>query len=305
MNPVAAPVRHAMAVITALVLAAGVTTAVTGRGVDKDRVRTTGAPTSTPGGAGATSTTGVGEATTTTGVSSGGGAGGTSPTTLGSGGGAAGGGGSGAAGKPGPLRPPALGTYRYDRTSTDPEDDDRVVVVTVAKRPGAGSDVTLDVSDDHEETKSTVAWRSDGVFMLETKIDSEEVSSSCDWNPDVRMYPAALSAGTTWESDSSCTVTTSLGSFKLRIVTRSKVLRAERATVGGTAVDVWVIDEATEATFEEPRSGHKGTQRATGVSFFAPGHGIDVKSKLHVDAVEGGAREAYDEERTLQSLKPG
>lgn len=193
------------------------------------------------------------------------------------------------AGNPGAIQAPALGIYSFVSCADGSPVDDE----TIREGASGGGKVRRLISHTQQgvQLTETVAYGPEGVIQESLNVTAFGQQANCDWNPDIVEYPANLSVGATWSVKSQCT--TSFGQFKVEGT--GKVLGRKTVTIGGTAVNTWVIE--TKIKLQTPQ----GNQQADELDYFDPSRGIDLYRKTVASDGEGGTVTVV---RRLASLTP-
>ena len=171
---------------------------------------------------------------------------------------------------PGGNQPPLVGTYTY-ASCTDASDTTNVKVAAGKNSNGV---TRRDVSEDAQGTPQTAteAWGPNGVLMEVLTINYGAVPITCDWQPDVLLFPAQLSVGKAWNADSKCTVQGPNGSTTIHFVANAKVSDRVNITIGATAVNTWVVD--ADITLETGQPGGAVTEHRT--EYYDPARGLSI-----------------------------
>jgi hypothetical protein len=205
--------------------------------------------------------------------------------------------------RPGPLQPAAAGSYRYAVTCTGSmqasgEETDRY------RREGtAGGDtqasVTVSSLCPPGSVRTEVAWNASGYYVRAQTISG----SLCTWTPPLATILVPLAVGKQWSLTSTCTYRlSSKGNVTLRLTGKVSVIGTARVKVGGTAVDVWVVDSnvdisgtagSTEFTIDQASS-----QR------IAPAAGIPVFEQRTTTQTLAGRTTSLVQRRQLETLQP-
>lgn len=196
--------------------------------------------------------------------------------------------------------PPAAGTYPYvlrysDDEGVSAEATGRLVVQAAREADGENRQTHVYTDQVYGTQSQALAWRGDGVFLRLIDDGSGAEGNSCDYEPDVLLYPLPTTVGHAWETDTACADDPD----GRRLMMSSTVERADRITVGGEKVDVFVITTTEEGTEEE------GSYAVTQTTYFAPSVGLDVKTEadFRFDEDDGSTSE-WNEEYELKTLKP-
>lgn len=252
-----------------------------------------------------------GDTTSTTGPegssdagSSGNGEGGDAP--AGGSGGTAGGGGSGGAAAPATdgaaaskapnpsqqWTPPKDGTYKY---KVEGEEEHKETVIRTLSNAGGVVRQSLSGVGSVGSGDVETVWNGQGWTWERINASANGQSSSCAFEPPLQTLPQPVKTGASWSFDSRCTFTYGATTVVVHVQGSGKVTGADRVDVGGTLVDVWVVERQQKVTVsyggkEYPSEG-KSTEK------WSPAHGLLVESRT-----EGGQDGA--ESRKLVSLKP-
>lgn len=218
--------------------------------------------------------------------------------------------------RPSPTRP---GQYTYKTKSdanatagtfTTQINDERDVNVRYESVPPANGE-----QRDREKTESSGssggfnfsgnsdrerAWRSNGVFTTSesgggSSDGGEEISGSCDWDPDVQDLAFPLRDGASWTWDSKCDMRSENMSGTQTWRGEARVTGVETASVGGREVRVLVIERRSEkvsdVTYRQEGRESKGrsTFQETTRQLFAPSVSLTVRSDTDFKGTfEGG-----------------
>lgn len=87
-------------------------------------------------------------------------------------------------------------------------------------------------------TTVSLAWRSDGRYTRSFEEKSEEYEASCNFEPDVLEAPSPMVVGKQWTTKTACPD----HEPPLNLEGTSKVVRADRITIGGKPLAVYVIE---------------------------------------------------------------
>jgi hypothetical protein len=195
--------------------------------------------------------------------------------------------------------PPAEGTYPYRLRLVDDEETleakGRLVVQAARQAEGETRQSHVYTDEVYGTQNQAHAWRGDGVFLRLIDDGSGAEDNSCDFEPDILLYPLPLTVGHAWEADSACADDPDGD----RATTFSKVERADRISVGGQKVDVFVIRRTRESTDAD------GSFSVTETVYFAPSVGVDVRMEADYRVSEtGGSPTEWREEYELETLTP-
>lgn len=175
-------------------------------------------------------------------------------------------------GAPANSTAPAVGVYSYVNCSDGSAGTDSKVEVGSAVDGKTRRRVTVS-----RQGSSITEIRSytDGAVTLEgLDIASPYGTIHCDINPDVVETPGGLAKGKQWSGSGSCDQPAPIG--KITFSGSGKVTGAKTVTIGGTAVQVWVI----ETTLKVTAAGQ--TQNTSAISYYDPSRGIDVYQQATV-----------------------
>lgn len=146
------------------------------------------------------------------------------------------------------------------------------------------------VIDDNEHdsfsTRTTYAWRPDGVYVLSTHEDGIDHDERCDFEPDLLVYPSPMVVGKQWTLSSACA--------PVRVEATSRVVRMETVSVGGRRVAVHVVETQGRVSGEGAEAGFHS------VDWFSVEHGLSVREETTYTAPQGEYKEANE----LLSLDP-
>ena len=230
-----------------------------------------------------------------------------------SGGTAATGGGQdlGAPEDPGPVTPPAAGTYKYKMT-TNGETKEATSKVENLGKEGDETRQRMTITGENGEFRNEVSWLKEQMLVRRSTIVSGQFQLDCDWTPDfmqAQYKNGKLSKGDSWSADSSCQTTANNVPITVRQQLQATVGDLQRMVIGGEKVDVWAINFThkleVSGTAPPPGGQFSSTTESTGTSFFSPKHGLNVRetSRSKTTSSRGQPREDTSE-RELQSLKP-
>ena len=197
---------------------------------------------------------------------------------------------------PGPAKAPALGTYKYSMTITDDEgtrtSEHDAKVEAGQDSPGVTRRVTTR-KDESSTLKTTEAWAANGVnqerIHISTSSGGQNAEFDCDWQPDVLVYAQPLSVGAKWTVDSSCETTAGGQPVKLREQGERRVTGRATTTVGGTQVNVWIIETSGKLTVTSGASVLR-TDEVEAVSHFEPTRGVEVYDKTTTKSAASAAQ---------------
>lgn len=194
--------------------------------------------------------------------------------------------------RPKPAHAPEAGTYTFKRTDASGTADEHLVV----EDAGGGRQ-----TERHPDITDEVQWSSSGKFARATTFGTPPNGVRCDWNPDWAEYAFPLTAGKSWTVKSSCHPA---ATASVEIVASLRVTRAERTSVGGTTVDVWVILTDATITFRTPQG--TDVEKVQDEDHFAPDHGITVHEKTTSSGTDPATGKSTNdtETRELVSLYP-
>lgn len=198
---------------------------------------------------------------------------------------------AGAAAGPDPaaaITPPAVGVYQFVSCT----DSSKSADYTIAKGSTADRRLVTQEQAGVEQT-TTVQYRGDGSYQESVTL-GVGFAVKCDWDPDVLQYPQPLANGKTWTVESKCTITTPQGNVTLRISGSGKVSGRVTTSVGGTAVNAWIVETVYKL------STPNGDVNASAREYFDPVHGLAVYRHVETKTAQGSG--TVDEK--LKSLTP-
>jgi hypothetical protein len=200
---------------------------------------------------------------------------------------------------PGPTKPPAAGTYRYKLA--DPNDTSRSSENTyvVAVQPDQnGAHVRKETYQSGQGTaENVVAYAGDAVRILTSHLGGQ-TPVDCTWAPPITQYALPFALNKAWSSDSKCTATVSGGKTTVERKVDDKVTGKAVDIIGNTSVRVWVVQEHSITTINNPFFSLKIDDTLT--RHWSPDFGL-VTFEHDEQTVNGGTDVS---ERTLQNLKP-
>lgn len=197
--------------------------------------------------------------------------------------------GLGAAQDPGPTVAPRPGKYRYKAEGEggvpgSPQQSgngEGVTTIEDVSRSGGVIKQTIQLEGQGFDSVSDIEWHSDKVLVTHSTFTFGGNTGDCDWSPDYVQSVLPLAKGTTWNSESSCTVT----GFGVPIIvnrsTSNQVAGLVRIQVAGQVVDVWQIESQDEITFASSKIDSETT------SYFSPKHGLIVSSNGTSEGSDG------------------
>ena len=239
--------------------------------------------------------------------------------------------------RPSPTRP---GSYTY-RTKSNAQasagtfttqiDDDREVTFRYESAPPANGE-----QRDHEKTESSGssggfnfsgtgdrqrAWRTNGMFVTTesgggSSEGGEEVTASCDWEPDIQELAFPLRQGASWSWDSTCESKSENFDSSQRWRGQARVTGVQTASVGGREVRVLVIERQSERTADSTyrQDGRemksKSVFQETTRQLFAPSVALTIRTdtdfKGSFEGSQPGASGRFEGkmETELRSLDP-
>lgn len=202
------------------------------------------------------------------------------------------------------VKPPAAGTYRYDRKITEGEDTEEKqadVKFEAACTEGGVTRQKMVVKEEQGTFTNTLAWTADGVRLELTHLESSFGTYDCDWAPDSLEIALPLAAGKTWTLDSTCTANVEFRGQPMAITIHRtgqfKVTGQKKEDIGGSSVTVWVV-EGTSVV--ETSGGFNQRQESQSLAHLAPDHGLRVYTK---EVTKGTVGDVTVEQK-LTSLKP-
>lgn len=184
----------------------------------------------------------------------------------------------GAAQDPGPPSPPRPGVYKQRATTTSngstTTSDLTVTIENEASKPELTQRVTI--STDKGSSVSELAWRPDAVMLLSNTFGSGANASTCKWAPAIESMPTSMAAGTTWSSDSTCSMSAYGRTETMHETMQAKILRLERISEAGRVIDCWV---ASRTVHIEGAGVYPFTVDTTTTDWFTPKYGEIAKSE--------------------------
>lgn len=204
----------------------------------------------------------------------------------------------------GAVKPPAAGTYRYDRKITEggeTEEKQADVKFEPACTEGGVTRQKMVVKEEQGTFVNTLGWSADAVRLELTHLESSFGAYDCDWAPDSLEIALPLAVGKAWTLDSSCTANVEFRGQSMAITIRRtgefKVTAQKRDDVGGSSVTVWVVEGKSVI---ETSGGFNQRQEVESIAHLAPDHGLRVYTK---EVTKGTVGDVTVEQK-LTSLKP-
>lgn len=190
--------------------------------------------------------------------------------------------------------PPKDGKYTY---KTEGEKDAQEVTVKTTDRSGGEvrQSTTGQFGGGGGSGSVETVWNSKGYYWERLSGGDGAASGACDFQPPLHLLAQPLAVGATWSFDSRCTITFGAESVVIHIFGTSRVTKADLVQVGGTVVDVWVIDR--DMTTDFTYNGKANTTKAKATESWAPAYGLNVVS---VRTDEHG----QTSKKSLESLEP-
>lgn len=214
-----------------------------------------------------------------------------------------------ASGDPGGVVPPKPGRYPYTSTRTtegqpgSPATSFDVEVTTTSSSAGGEVRQTFTEKRKDAEPSQRVIWRGDSRLEDAFVVTAGDDRFECDWAPDERVLALPLRTGASWQSNATCSINTGTTVFEVKRADTARVSGTRRVAVGGTEVDVWVVertttDVTTRSRVETNRQDHTIEQ------LWAPAQGLLVREVRR--SVEKTSSETIrrTDERQLQRLTP-
>lgn len=202
---------------------------------------------------------------------------------------------------PGPMKPPAVGTYTYKFVyADDPSKNANITQQYEAQPDQNGAVRRKETYPDGQGNKLTndVSYGADGVRIHASHIVATQATIDCAWSPPILVFLVPLSIGKTWGYESSCTTSASGAQVTVKRKGDDKVTGKALDIVGNTSVRTWVIEEHVVTTVT---SAFGPTSRDAVVTrHWSPDYGLITFEK------ESGTTngQKYLTERTLQDVKP-
>jgi hypothetical protein len=210
-----------------------------------------------------------------------------------------------------PVTPPAPGRYQYKLTSRretagiPAESRSGKYALTVKDERGGGQEVrqALVFNTGASVHERQVSWRATGMSLLAEIRGGQGQAATCDWKPDPLELRLPLAAGAAWTAESTCRIEALGAPTILKLVTKRRVTGTETAKVGGTDVEVYVVEGTVSLTVQAGASFSR--QDATTKDLFAPSHGLMVRSSTTATTIDPTGRGTdQTDELELVSLKP-
>jgi hypothetical protein len=202
-------------------------------------------------------------------------------------------------GNTGAVGLPAPGVYEYDVTGSEqlargPVSIDRelpAVAPMIVRHTGGGYETDLRYSDGHTEL-SRYDLRPAGAYVTFARTVVETPLSTTtrdrEWTPPLLRFPIRPKVGRDWGGPFTA------GDLTLQI--RNEVLSFEKATIGGRAVNAFVIESRQRITGEY-------TGERTETFWYSPATGLVVKYTIE-STLDGPTDFDITAEQTLRSLEP-
>ncbi len=199
---------------------------------------------------------------------------------------------------PRPAAPTSLATragrYTYDSRGTvtaggAPRTVSGTATLTVDPPTGDTQSAVLEGDQGRTETESVL--RADGRYLARLLLTTPAFSKEFAASPPVLLLPEGAPVGRTW----SFTVRSTDG--KTTATARNRVLRSERVTVGGRAVDTRVVETVLALRGDVVYDG-------TTTSNYAPAQRLAVKERGRGKGTVSGVAFSTDTTSALRSLDP-
>lgn len=307
-------VRAALGAVTAVMLVAGLVAVVMADdGGDRAVVRTATPSSTAPAGADGAEEQGTGGGEAATDATPGAGSAPASGPNAAQGGGTSAttaapapppGSAPEAIGQPQPAR---VGTYTYTVTVDGESSEATQTVEAMSGAPAGETRQAQTTKTKQGDVRNQVRWAADAVYLESTSgSGGGGPGGDCDWNPDVVLLQLPLAKGKGWVSESSCSGQSAYGPYTLKARFESSVTGTARRTVGGEAVDVWVVQTKRhiEITAQYQGQQFNVTEDGTSTTFFAPRQGMTVREESSSTASFPTGQRKTTTTRDLQRLTP-
>jgi hypothetical protein len=191
--------------------------------------------------------------------------------------------------QPGPLRPPAPGSYPIRFVSSG-EAMDGILVIDDEhwQRRRVGSEV---------RSVQQLTWGDRGAVLAASGEPGED--GSCRWDGPAVAVPNDLGEGRSWSSRTTCR--SEVAGAPVRVVRReqARVSKRARTQLDGRTVDTWVIDREIALTIEAET--FTTTSVSISTELFSPDLGLAVyqTSRTDVPMPDGTVRSVYASEEVL------
>lgn len=174
--------------------------------------------------------------------------------------------------EPPAVTPPRPGTYIYS-TSTDGQRSETTIHVENNDSDGEERRQTITRKSEDGERRSQVAWRTDGIYVRQTRTSNPE--ATCDWEPDFRLLALPLADGVTWSYSTTCE--TQLGPAPVTVKREGHfaVHGPVTVNVANAQIDTWEIRGTENQTVSGAFSGNSTDESVT---YYSPAHGLEVRS---------------------------
>jgi hypothetical protein len=147
------------------------------------------------------------------------------------------------------------------------------------------------LSSDDSETVSVFRLAATALRLVSLSTTQSGVAKEFRPDPPVAFAPIPLAVGDTWQ----WTITSTDG--KTKVHQSSKVLRTERRTIGGTAVDTFVVQTTVTISGDLNATTNQ-------TSWVSPAHGIQVRTEQTTKGSFGTLTFTSSSTSELTSLQP-
>lgn len=209
-------------------------------------------------------------------------------------------------GEPAQPQPTKAGSYTYEMT-VDGETSEASYLVEPAQGGAGETRQVHTLKTTQGDVRNDLIWRADGLYL--DKISGsggQGMSGECDWQPDVLVRKIPLKVGVGWVADSGCSGESPYGPYTLKAHFEFNVTDTARLTIGGQAVDVWVIESSQHIDITTQYQGQQftATQDATSKTFVSGKHGLSVREESQSTATTPMGQRSNTTTRQLKSLNP-
>jgi len=197
-------------------------------------------------------------------------------------------------GKASPSDPPASGTYTYtvkgtvtSQGKTQPLPDEATLKIDPATLADGGAKRQVHhVAAEGGSSDITYLFAADGIYIEQVVTNNY----TCALQPPLKTLPLPLKVGAKWASKATCQGTTT--------EMTAEIVRTEKRTIGGVAVDTFVV----ESTVHTTGSGFDQKQDAT--TWFSPDYRLRVREQSTADMTFGTEKATTESVQELTGLTP-
>ena len=182
---------------------------------------------------------------------------------------------------------PRPGTYRYRTTQSgeEPEESDRIVRDVQRTHTEVHQQIESADTSTGGRVRNDVIWRGEGLVVTKSTFSGPQGDIECDWQPDMLEFPAPLAVGKKWTIESSCNTTAQGQPVRVERKANREVTGAEKLSVGGEAVDTWVVtgDDRLTITVGPPEAPvFKQVVDTNGTVHVSPAHGVEIRGVTNI-----------------------